>query len=212
MAKLISHAKKVEAKLNATIKRKVLESAVAFERILQEEFRSPKSGRIYGAETEVSFTAKNQGGEKQVSFGKVTQVASRNGRTTYKYNKVQFVARRGQQASDRTVKFVANKGKKWREGKKNVGMHRASAPGEAPAIWSGALRKSITHRIYQVEPLRWRADIGVSRQSGRSEIAMFLEKGTAHIKARPGWQIALAKFKAGYRVGSASKTKPARKR
>lgn len=167
MAKLTLRSKAIVAHVERQVHRAVLEAAVNFERILQEEFRRPKTGRVYGAKSQVSFDAR----------------------------------------SKRTAKFVANRGKKWREGKRNAGMHRASAPGEAPAIRTGALRKGIVRVIEKIGPMRYVAKIGVSIQSGRGgpttsgrSIAEMLEYGTEHMKPRPGFRIALEKFKAGYRV------------
>jgi hypothetical protein len=209
MVKIKSNAKKVIADLDAMAQRAALEAAVTYERILQDEFRSPKTGRIYGAETEVSFKGQG-GGEKDISFG----VALKNGQHGPP-KLVSFTARKGQKASSRTVKFIANKGKKWREGKRNSGMHRASAPGEAAAIWSGALRKGIKRRVEKLGPGRYRATVGVSTQSGRGgpakgssrSIAHMLEFGTDDMKARPSFHLALAKFRAGYRVKTTARKK-----
>lgn len=87
-------------------------------------------------------------------------------------------------------------------------VHKASAPGEAPAIETGALRKGITRTVTRLGPMRYAIRIGVSIQSGRGgpagnsqrSIAHMLEFGTSRMKERPGWRIALEKFKRGYRA------------
>jgi hypothetical protein len=208
MVKVTSNVRAVVAQIDRQIQRKIIESGVEYERILQEEFRSPKTGRVYGAETEVSFSGKG-GGEREVTFAAAQTLDA----GVPVANVVSFTANKGQKASKRLVKFVANRGKRWREGKRNSGMHRASAPGEAPAIQTGALRKGISRTITHVEPMRWSIQIGVSIQSGRGgptgssqrSIAHILEYGAKHIKERPAWRPALAKFQAGYRAKSAAK-------
>lgn len=207
MVKVVSNRKAVIAQIDKQVRQKVIETGVAYERILQEEFRSPKTGKVYGEEREVSFDGKG-GAEKEVTF----QVADE--KAAFKYRDVTFTANKGQVASKRLVKFVANRGKKWRDGKRNSGMHRASAPGEAPAIETGALRKGVTRTITHEGPMRWSIKLGVSVQSGRGgptgssarSIAHMLEFGTTHMKERPAWRPALEKFKRGYRALSGAKT------
>jgi hypothetical protein len=200
----------VAAHLDQQIKKAVIAEVSRFERILQEEFRKPKTGRVYGEETAVEFKAKG-GGEKDVSFGTLQEVRSKSSRTqVFKHKAVTFTANKGQKASKHLVKFVATRGKKWREGKSNRGMHRASKAGEAPALQTGALRKGITHVIQKVAEFKWLASTGVSKQSGRGaptksgrSIAHMLEWGTTRMKARPGFRLALARFKAGARRSGA---------
>lgn len=208
MATLTINKRVLVTALDKQVRAKLLEAAYAFERILQEEFRKAKSGRVYGEEREVSFKTTG-GSEKEVTF-----FVTRDGGRKRFGSKASFIANKGQQARERTVTFVANKGKKWREGKRNRGMHRASAPGEAPAIQTGALRKSITHEIKKLGPMRYTVSVGVSKQSGRGaptrsgrSIAEMLEFGTENMKPRPGFRIALEKFKRGYRAMANKRTK-----
>jgi hypothetical protein len=193
----------VVKQLDDIARRKATEAAVEYERLVQEEMRRPKSGRIYGAEAAVAFKAKG-GGEREINFA-VTRKKKDGQAVT---STVSFTANRGQKARVNTVKFVANRGKKWREGKRNGGMHRASAPGEAPAIQTGALRKGITHTVVQVAPGRWSTRVGVSTQSGRGgpakgssrSIAHMLEWGTSQMEERPAWRPAFERFKTGARA------------
>jgi hypothetical protein len=80
--------------------------------------------------------------------------------------------------------------------------YQASAPGETPAIKTGALVKGITYEISKVGEMEWSALIGESVQSGRGSdvsrgrsIAMMLEFGTSIMDARPSWRPALAKLR-----------------
>ena len=74
--------------------------------------------------------------------------------------------------------------------------HRASAPGEAPAIDFAHLRKGIKHTITKLGRMNWRLAIGVTEQSGRAEVAKHLEFGTSRIEARPMWRPALQRLRA----------------
>lgn len=73
--------------------------------------------------------------------------------------------------------------------------HRASAPGEAPAIDTAALAKGVTHSDPQKTNGEWSIDFGESIESGRAEIAAMLEWGTSKIEARPAWRPALEQLK-----------------
>jgi hypothetical protein len=176
MATYVSNRTAVIARIEQRIKQLVTGAGAEYERILQEQFRLPKTGRIYGEETDVVFNRKTADGLKR-------------------------------------VKFVANRGRQWRDGKRNAGMHRASAPGEAPAIKTAALRKGVSRATTRLGPMRWRVVIGESVQSGRGaptgtsnrSIAHMLEFGTTTMKPRPSWRTALTKLKAGYRVVSRKK-------
>ena len=59
------------------------------------------------------------------------------------------------------------------------GSHRASAPGESPAVDSG----NLTGSIQQIFPSTLEAKIGTS-----VEYALYLEYGTGRMAARPLWE------------------------
>lgn len=131
-----SNRSKVDAEIERAIKKEAEGTADDYLRILQELFRSPKSGRIY-----------------------------RVGTTPTKAD---------------------------RRAKRRFRSHQASAPGEAPAVDTGALRKGSQRTPAQkLSAMRWRVIAGVTVQSGRSKIAEWLEKGTRKMAARPGWRMAL---------------------
>ncbi len=215
MVRVISNQKTVVAQIDRQIQQTILQSALDYERLLQEEYRAPKTGHVYGAETEVSFDATG-GGEKEVTFA--SKLTDDVGRIPVD-KRVTFTANKGQKASKRAIKFVANRGKKWRDGKRNTGMHRASAPGEAPAIQTGALRKGISRVIKKLGPMRWSVTIGVSVQSGRGgptgtsdrSIIDMLEFGTKHMKPRPSFRAALEKFRQAYRATTKKRATRAKK-
>jgi len=84
---------------------------------------------------------------------------------------------------------------------RGTGAHQASAPNEAPAIWTGALRKSAMMVLIRDSPIRFRVQIGVSFEGGRGSpqsgdrsIADMLEFGTIRMAPRPGWRLALKKW------------------
>ena len=136
-----SNNKAIEAEIDRLIRKKVEEAGDEVVRLVQEQYRKPKAGRVY-----------------------------RVGKTPTK--------------ADRRA------GRRFRG-------HQASAPGQAPAIDTGALSKATTRSAAQkVAALRWSVSLGVTAQSGRAEIARWLEVGTRRIAARPGWRIALAIFRA----------------
>lgn len=114
-----------------------------YERILQEMFRLPKRGRLYGI------------------------------------NRKKLKALR-----------------KFRAGKRKTAprVHRASAPGEAPAIDTGALRKGVTREVGKDADGSF-IEIGVSNESGRAEIASHLELGTRRMDPRPSWRPALEQLR-----------------
>jgi phage gpG-like protein len=64
--------------------------------------------------------------------------------------------------------------------------HQASAPGEAPAIDTGALRRSVTHKIIKLGWARYKAALG-----SKLPYAAYLEFGTRFIEPRPAWIPAL---------------------
>lgn len=138
--KYVSNRARVEAEIESAIVAELTATAVAYERIVQESFRTPKSGRLYG----------------------------------------------GVKALKRFARQTAAGGKISMKG-----LHRASAPGEAPAIETGALSKGVTHEITKLSRFYFAIGVGVSRESGRSDIASWLEFGTARIKPRPAWRPAL---------------------
>lgn len=64
--------------------------------------------------------------------------------------------------------------------------HQASAPGEAPAIDTGSLRRSVTHTIIKEGWAKYRAEVG-----SKLPYAAYLEFGTRTIEPRPAWIPAL---------------------
>ncbi len=85
-------------------------------------------------------------------------------------------------------------GRGYRRGRKR--LHIASAPGEAPAIDTAALSKGVAHIISRVGKAHFSIRIGVVVQSGRSDIALFLEFGTSRMSPRPAWRPALEVLRA----------------
>jgi hypothetical protein len=134
-----------DREIGRVVRRRLLTLARHYERIVQELFRLPKSGRLYGA---------------------AKAVAS-------------FARRRAQNVRARPRGRV----------------HQASAPGEAPAIDTAALSKSVTHEL-SLAPGEASVTIGVTEQGGRKNIAGFLEFGTATIQPRPVWRPALERLRA----------------
>ncbi|HMJ83693.1 MAG TPA: hypothetical protein VK504_11025 [Vicinamibacterales bacterium] len=93
--------------------------------------------------------------------------------------------------------------RKFRAGKRKRrpgGVHRASRPGEAPAIWHAFLRKGIRFVLQRNKGMSWSLIVGVTAQSGRGarngsdqrSIAERLEFGTSKMKPRPYFRVALA--------------------
>jgi hypothetical protein len=64
-------------------------------------------------------------------------------------------------------------------------FHRASAPGEPPAVDSGALRASVTYDVART-PQGWEARVGTPMRTGR-----LLEFGTSRMRPRPWLRVAL---------------------
>lgn len=78
------------------------------------------------------------------------------------------------------------------------GPHRASAPGDPPAVNTGLLRQSVT--AAQLSPLSWGVGLAsVPYPDGgatTSEVGVFLEYGTRTILPRPFMRPALDRWKA----------------
>lgn len=123
------------------------------------------------------------------------------------------IAKRTGELADQTLSLVqtsyreAKHGTVYRVGKtptkgdKKAGRrfrgHRASAPGEAPAIDTGALSKGTTRTTARkVDRLRWVVSLGITAQSGRGNVVTWLEKGTHRILPRPAWGPAIAVMRA----------------
>jgi len=193
--KHVSRRASTEERIGAGVKHLLEQYAVEYQQILDDLFRQPKSGVAYGEQREVSFAA-HAGAERGVTFF----VVKDGGRRRFG-SKASFTANNGKKASKRTVKFIINRGKKYGEkGKYRAKGNRASAPGEAPAIQTAALRKSVRRVITRISRLNYSVLIGVSLQGGRGgpagksgrSIAEDLEFGTSRMQARPAWRPALA--------------------
>lgn len=79
-------------------------------------------------------------------------------------------------------------------------LHIASAPGESPAVRSGALLRSITTTTL--------SRAGVFKAVGSPKIyARYLEKGTARMSPRPAFAPSLAKVKTPFMKGVISMVK-----
>ena len=99
--------------------------------------------------------------------------------------------------SGRVYKVGTTATKSDRKAGRRFRSHRASAPGEAPAIDTAALRKGTTRtEARKAGPMRWVVALGVTLQSGRSNVAVWLEMGTRRIQPRPAWRPALAILRA----------------
>jgi hypothetical protein len=70
---------------------------------------------------------------------------------------------------------------------KGTVSHQASAAGEAPAIDTGALRKSVAFEVAGGDDAL-ALNIGPTDESGRAEVAEYLEFGTSKIEPRPAWR------------------------
>jgi len=68
------------------------------------------------------------------------------------------------------------------------GSHRASAPGQAPTVWSGDLRASITHTVIKLGML-WTAIVGSDKDH-----APLLEFGTSKMAPRPFMRVTIARI------------------
>lgn len=140
--KSTSNASQVLTDLDRLIAKKVEETADETLRLVQEMYRRPKRGRLYGI-------------------------------------------------NQKKLKAL----RRFRAGKRKTapsGVHRASAPGEAPAIDSAALRKGTTRTdVRRKSDRRWIVSLGVTLQSGRADVAKHLEFGTKRIAPRPAWRPAL---------------------
>lgn len=155
-----SNLKAVEHEINAIIKRTVEQGADEVLRLVQAEYRKPKTGRLYGR----------------------------------------------RKALRRFARAVIS-GRGYRDGKtpSRAGVHQASAPGEAPAIQTGALAKGTARTsAIKLSKFRWIVRLGVTYQSGRAtrdgkdnrSIAERLEHGTQRMGgARPAWRTALEVFR-----------------
>lgn len=161
MSRYVSNRPAAEDHVGILIQRHLEEEAARFERILDAEFTSPKSGILIGKTSRLRQYAR--------------QVIS---------------------------------GKGYREGKtpSRRGIKQRSAPGEAPAVQTAALRKGVSHRVERLGAKDWSVVIGVTMQSGRGSpqgktgrsIANDLELGTSTMAPRPAWRMALAKWKEQY--------------
>ena len=83
--------------------------------------------------------------------------------------------------------------------------HRASAPGEPPAIRTKTLYRAIAF-VMTEDPTGWRADVGVKVASpppGETtpphRYAFFLEFGTSRMAPRPAWRPALQNVRGLFR-------------
>jgi hypothetical protein len=92
--------------------------------------------------------------------------------------------------SGRIYRVGSTPTKRDRAAGRDFRAHQASAPGEAPAIDHGHLARSVTHEITEAAGA-FHLDIGPATQSGREDIAAYLEFGTSKIQPRPAWRPAL---------------------
>jgi hypothetical protein len=138
----VSNRPAAEETIGAQIKAQLMATAFEYRKILDDSFRAPKSGRLYGAAKALR-------------------------------------------------RFARAKAKGF-TGRKVGGVHRASAPGEAPAVWTAALRKSVRHIISRIDKMTYSVLIGVAAESGRGDISQMLEFGTSRMAPRPAWRPALA--------------------
>lgn len=72
---------------------------------------------------------------------------------------------------------------------KLYGSHRASAPGQAPSVWRGDLRASITHKVMRVG-MFLTALVGTNKRT-----APLLEYGTSRMAPRPFMRVTIERIR-----------------
>jgi hypothetical protein len=80
---------------------------------------------------------------------------------------------------------MTKNGRVYRRGDKH---HVASAPGQAPAIDTGALSQNVAHNITRTSWASYHAHVGVTRVISIKQV-LALELGTldGHLRPRPAW-------------------------
>jgi hypothetical protein len=76
MGKYVSNRPQSDAAMSATVRKHLLEVWGSYSRLIDEEFRKPKSGRVYGSSKGVKAFAKYQAGKRKSRPARVHQASA----------------------------------------------------------------------------------------------------------------------------------------
>lgn len=150
----------VREQVRTAVERAVRRSAIKLQRAIKNELSKPGTGRFYARHAKTRALSMGEARHFELSKETVASIVLKD--------------------ADRVLNRLEQGKKSKILNLRQLGIHRASAPGRPPAIYSGLLRKSIQFDPSTLNQRNPRLRVGTNLN-----YAPGLEYGTSHVARRP---------------------------